>query len=106
MAILTETIVYRRPKRCRTFNLSPVEQANVKRALRVIYQRFDDWGAFAAVLGCYKNSLIMAAGNGFTKQSRPSIGLAVRAAQVAGVPVEQILSGAWPGGKTCPTCGR
>jgi len=107
VAILTETITRRRPRRARTFELSAAEQANVKKALRFIYKRqFRDWSEFAAQLGCYRHTVIMAAGKGNSHQSRPSIGLAVRAAQIAGVPVESILSGCWPNDNTCPRCGR
>jgi hypothetical protein len=107
VAILTETITRRRPRRSRTFELSAAEQSHVKKALRFIYKHwFKNWADFADQLGCYRHTVIMAAGKGNSHQSRPSIGLAVRAAQIAGVPVESILSGTWPNNNTCPRCGR
>lgn len=107
MAVLRERVEWRRPKLAHTFALSATEQANVKRALRVIKRRFKRWHEFADALGCYRPTLVMAAGNGRSHQSAPSIALAVRAAQVAGVHVEDVLSGAWPGKRQpCPTCGH
>jgi len=35
---------------------------------------------------------------------RPGAGLAIRAARLAGVPIEDVLSGAWPKAGACPRC--
>jgi hypothetical protein len=41
-----------------------------------------------------------------SKGGRPSVGLALRAARLAYVPLEDILSGRWPGKGPCALCGK
>jgi hypothetical protein len=40
------------------------------------------------------------------RSGKPSVALALRAARLAGVPLEDVLSGAWPKEGSCPMCGR
>lgn len=105
MTILTKPKVWRadRPvnETRRSSDLTPAERENLRAALRFLRVRLG---------GCAKLAEAMRA-NVQTLQSatRPrrslGAGLALRAARVAGVPVEDVLSGAWPG-ERCPHCGR
>ena len=90
VTILREPTIWRRPstRGPRPSDLSSVEQANVKRALRVLARRVGGQRQLAAAMGI-----------GYTA------GVALRAARLALVHVEDVLSGAWPG-KRCPHCGR
>jgi hypothetical protein len=106
VTILRETQTWRRPRKHVAFELSPEEQANVKRALKAIRAQVGGWRPLAQRLRCSVEAVRKPAGNGIRSNSVPSPGLALRAAQVAGVPVEDILSGAWPRECSCPTCGR
>jgi hypothetical protein len=106
VAILTETVRRGRAPRRRTFELNATEQANVKLALRVLRKRLGGWEVLARKLGCTSDALTHAAGDGVGKASRPSIGLAVRVAQAAGIAAEDMLSGAWLKDVPCPVCGR
>ena len=106
MAALTERTSWRKPKQLtvggRTPDLTPDEVANVKRALRVLKVRHESIPALAAVLGVNEATLRKAT----ARQRTPSMGLALRAARLAGVPLEEILSGSWPRPGACPLCGR
>lgn len=106
MAVLRERKSWHRPRRRRTFELSPREAANVRVALRFIRQQFRTWEALARELGCTANVVQRAASNTKVKRWQPSAALALRAAQAAGVPVEDVLSGAWARDIPCPVCGR
>ena len=86
----------------RTPDLTPDEIVNVKRALRVLKVRHESIAALAAVLGVNEETLR----NATVRQRKPSVGLALRAARLAGVPLEDVLSGAWPKVGSCPHCGR
>lgn len=80
--------------------LFETERANVQRAIRYLRARFGTPEAFAAALGISVEALWKATG----PQRPPSRRFAQALAQVAGVAVDALLSGAWPGNQ-CPTCG-
>jgi hypothetical protein len=106
VAVLREKVVRRRPRRRRVFELNADEQLQVKRALRVLRVRFGGWEVLAAKLGCNVDTLQKAAGNGTGKNAQPSAGLALRVAQAAAAPVEDMITGAWLKDIPCPLCGR
>jgi hypothetical protein len=106
VAILREVQDRRRPRKRRAFELDAAEQANVKRSLRVLQARLGGWEAVARKLGCTADTIQKAAGNGAGRAYRPSVGLAVRVAQLAGLPVESLITGAWFKEQACPLCGR
>lgn len=108
MSILRERQVWKRaaelPKRqtARMNELTREEQANVRHALAVLRVRHGSFKEVAAVMGVNRNHLTeMANGN-----EKPGAGLAIRVARVAGVPVDDVLSGAFPRPGSCPMCGR
>ena len=106
MTILTKREVWTRPRVIGpsryTPDLTAEEQANVRRALQVLRRRFGSWAAVAEAL----HVKVETAKKGGGTNSKPSVGLALRVTRVAGVPLEDILSGAWPKPGACPTCGR
>lgn len=101
MAILTEKKSWTRPKRARGFELTATEQANVKKALTALRIRMGGWDELAKAIGATRDAVTK---NG-NKRGRPTAGMALRAARVAKVSVEEILSGSWPKPGTCPHCG-
>lgn len=106
MAILTERVTWRReasPKRARS-GMTREAQANVMAALRVLCRRFGSWAALAEAMGTTKATLQTVRSP--VGSRRIGAGLALRAARVAGVPVDDILTGAWPRPGACPCCGR
>jgi len=105
MTILTKRSEWRvvRPSNetRRSTDLTPEEQANMRRALLFLRARYGSWAKLATALRAKHHTVERAGGYG-----RPvGAGLAVRAARLAGVPLDDLLSGAWPGTR-CPTCGR
>jgi hypothetical protein len=83
-------------------DLSPEEQASAKAALRFLATRHGG----AASLAKAMRSTLGAVAHALSARGTVSAGLALRAARVAAVPVEEILCGAWPKPGACPTCGR
>jgi hypothetical protein len=105
MTILTSTKTWRRPAplaRVTTPDLTPDEIANVKRALRVLCTRHGGWATLAQAMGTNAGNLQVS----IVRNRKPSVAVALRAARVAGVPLEEVLSGAWPKPGACPHCGR
>jgi hypothetical protein len=105
MAILREREVWKRPPRQRSHRvdwLSPDETANVRKAVEILRAKHGDLKRLARAMGVSYQALIRAMGDG----SKPGAGVALRAAKLAGVPVEDVLSGAYAKGWVCPTCGR
>ena len=103
--ILTERTVWKRPRPAnasRTPDLTPEEIANVKRALRVLRERVGGYQQLAAALGANRRTVQAA----LETRTKLSVGLALRAARLAGVRLEEVLSGAWPKAGACPHCGR
>jgi len=82
--------------------LTPEEQSNVKSALRVLRVRLGGLEPLSKELKCCSRTVKWA----YSKKRRPSAGLAARAARLANVPIDDVLSGAFPKPGTCPHCGR
>ena len=105
MVALTERTSWRKPRQLtggRTQDLTSDEIVNVKKAIRVLRVRHGGIAALAAILGVNAATLRQAA----ARKRPPSVGLALRAARLAGVPLEDILGGSWPRPGACPHCGR
>jgi hypothetical protein len=106
VAILRERQRWTKPrpvdKPRRSSDLTPEEQTHAKAALRQLYRRFGSWTALAEAMQA-KTSVVK---NAVSKRRHVSAGITLRAARVAGVPLEDILTGAWPKPGSCPTCGR
>ncbi len=86
----------------RSSDLTPEEQANAKAALRFLATRLGSGAKLAAAMG----SNLAAVRHASKKRGAVSAGIALRVARVAGVPLEDVLSGAWPKAGACPHCGR
>jgi hypothetical protein len=106
MPILRERIAWSRatpPDKTRTSSdLTPDEQRHVKAALAFLVRRHGSYAKLATVAGTKRATLVLAGG----KRGTVSAGIALRVARAAKVPLEDILSGAWPKPGACPTCGR
>src|SRR5262249_24101805 len=102
--VLREKKVYIRPstKRPRVDALTPEEQANTKKALRFLRSRHGGAPKLAKALGVLQSLIEKAV----RTRKPPSLGLAFRAARLAGVPLEELLAGRWPPEGACPHCGR
>ena len=103
--ILTERVTWKKPRppneTRRSSDLTPEEQENVRTALKVLRIRFGGWERLGVAMRAKRQIVRHAA---FTK--KPSAGIALRAARLAGVPLEDILSGRWPQKGACPMCGH
>lgn len=103
MTILRTTKQWSRPsQRHRLEDLTPDEQGRVRAALVFLSRRFGSWEALAKVMNVKVGTACYSGG----QNSKPSAGIALRAARAAGVPLEDILSGAFPPAGACPSCGR
>ncbi len=106
MAILRERVSWAKPRpqgeSRYTSDLTPEEQANVRLALRFLRVRLGGPTQLAAALKVKPKMIANACG----VRGKPSAGLAIRAARMAGASVEDVLSGAFPPVGTCPHCGR
>jgi hypothetical protein len=78
-----------RRTRCSALRLSPEESRAVKVAIRKVAAARGGYISLAVAIGIPSSTLYHAARPG----SRPSPGLAIRLAAVAGVPVEVLLGG-------------
>lgn len=85
----------------RTSDLTPEEQANVRRALHVLRRRLGSYEALAKAMRANGRTLEQ-----YGSKAAPSAGIAIRLARLAGVPVDDVLTGAWPVAGACPHCGR
>jgi len=87
----------------RSTDLTPEEQVNVRRALHVLRRRMGGWAALVKVLRV-KTSTLQNHGS----KRAPSAAVAIRAARLAEVPVDDLLAGRWPNFAegACPHCGR
>jgi hypothetical protein len=106
MTVLTRREEWRRPAalavRAKAPELTEEERAHLQRALRFLRVRAGSGPKLAAALGIGVKALDRAIG----KRVRGGALLALRAARLAGIPVEDVLSGAWPSPEACPHCGR
>lgn len=82
--------------------LTEDERQCVKAALVFLRRRYGTWTALAKAMGIKRATVLYAAG----KRGSVSAGVALRAARAAAVPLEDVLSGAWPKPGMCPYCGR
>ena len=104
MTILTAKQTWRRnpepePKQLGN-RLGPVERDNVRRAAVYLCGRYASLDACAAALGITREAVKKAC----QVRRAQTYRLACILARGAGVPVEKILSGLWPGDR-CPHCG-
>ena len=106
MTILRAPKTWTRPQPAtetrRASDLTPEEQANVKRALRVLRTRLGSLTALATALRVNPHTLRWY----WQKRGKPTAGIALRAARLATVTVEELLAGRWPIEGACPHCGR
>lgn len=102
MAVLSHPVGWRRTaKRDVDADLNPTEQTNVRKALRFLVKRYGSWSKLAGAMGSKSGRIENAASRGAV-----TAGLALRAARVAGQPLERLLDGSWPTATMCPHCGR
>jgi hypothetical protein len=103
VAILSHPISWRRAaQRDVQADLTPEEQENVKEALRFLSKRHGSTGKLAEAMGVTRARVLEAS----SRARGVTAGLALKASRVAKVPLETILSGAWPKPTACPHCGR
>jgi hypothetical protein len=106
MTILVKRETWAKPRLAtetrRSSDLSPEEQAHAKAALRFLAKRHGTLRKLASAMGTNFRTLQTAV----EKSGTVSAGIALRAARAAGVPLEDVLSGAWPPAGACPYCGR
>jgi hypothetical protein len=104
MGVLQQTKAWRRERPAnqtkRSSDLTPEEQENVRKALRFLAVRLAGWRELAKAMGAGEPTVWKSAHRG-----RVSAGLALRASRVAKVPLEDMLSAAWPPEGVCPHCG-
>ena len=105
MAILRERTVWAKERPAnvtrRATDLNPEEQAGVRKALQVLRRRLGTWGGLAKALRVKTRTL-----QSYGTKRVPSAAVAIRAARLAGIPVEDLLNGKWPVEGACPHCGR
>jgi hypothetical protein len=102
MAVLTHPVAWRREaRRDVEADLSPQEQQNVRKALRSLAKRFGTYAKLATAMRAKEATVMKALYRGPV-----SAGVALRASRAAKVPLEDILTGAWPKPGMCPYCGR
>lgn len=102
MPVLRERVAWSRPKARRGPDLTPEEAQRVKATLTILKVRYGTWTAVAEAMHLKVATVKYAA----ERRGGVTAGVALRAARAAGVPVEDILSGAWPKPGMCPHCGR
>lgn len=106
MRILKEKEVRRRERAPRDHELvnelGATERANVIAALNVMHIRLGTWQAVAKAMSVTPRVVE----NAVARKRKPSAGLAIRVARLAGVSVDDVLSGAFPKPGSCPMCGR
>ena len=81
--------------------LSPVEQHNVRVALRVLRVRYQGWGLLAKALRRETESLAKVA-----RGMPVTADLAFRVAKLAEVEIGALVTGGWLPLGTCPHCGK
>jgi hypothetical protein len=88
-----------RPRR-RIAELTPEEQAGVRRALKALAIRYGTVKSLAKVMGCSTASINLA------MRKPPSVALALLASRAAGVSISDVLGGKFPREDECPLCGH
>jgi hypothetical protein len=104
VAILRVREVWRKPnvRRRRSTDLTADEAANVRKAVMFLRKRFGTATQLADALGVTDRLVERIC----SVRGRPGAAVAIRAARLAGVGVDEILAGAWPRPGACPYCGR
>lgn len=106
MTILTERRSWSRHRpqneTKRSSDLTPTEQANVRAALSFLRVRFGTMRKLAEAMKAQKTTVSFA----LNPKRAVTAGIALRVARVAGVPLEEVLTGRWPALGACPHCGR
>jgi len=104
MAILLKREVWRRTTpllRRREPDLTDAQVAALKRSLVYLRVTVGGRNKLARALRVHATTLSRV----LSDRKRPSAVIALRAAKLAGQPVDRVLDGSWPGG-ACPHCGR
>ncbi|HEY8041230.1 MAG TPA: hypothetical protein VIF15_15595 [Polyangiaceae bacterium] len=105
MTVLTKRTEWRldRPanQTRRSTDLTPEEQANVRRALHVLRRRLGGYHELAKAIRVPATTL-----QKHGSKKAPSAAVALRLSRLAGVAVEEMLTGRWPVEGACPHCGR
>jgi hypothetical protein len=103
MAILTHPVAWRRPRgpSVRERDLDEAQLGNVKLAVEFLRTRLGTRRKLAAALRLLPSTLARAT----LREPRVSLRTALRVARLAGVPLDDVLGGAWPG-ERCPWCGH
>lgn len=105
MTILVKREVWRKPHLVapeQASTLTAEEVENARRAIRFLRTRLGGGPKLAAALRVKLQVVEKACGG----LRRPSVELVLRAARLAGVPLEDVLSGSWPPAGMCPFCGN
>ena len=105
MAILMKREVWRRTVpliRRREPDLTDAQVAALKRSLLYLRVTIGGRNKLARALRVHATTLSRV----LSDRKRPSAVIALRAAKLAGQPVDLVLSGAWPPAGACPHCGR
>lgn len=82
--------------------LNQEQRDGVRRAIATLSGRYGSLTKLAKAMGVHSTTVIRSA----RVTGKPSAGLAVKLAKLAGVPVDDVLSGAFPKPGSCPVCGR
>ena len=85
----------------RPCELTRAEQESVWAGVLKLRAEYPTWPALAAALGVNRVTLVMMKPG----QRVPTVGLAFRISRLVGVPIDDVLSGAFVRGR-CPMCGR
>ncbi len=103
MGTLTHAVAWRKKaKRDVDADLTEEERAHVKAALAFLRRRLGSVAALAKAMGV-KPCRVWTS---MSPSGAVSAGVAMRTARVARVPLEDVLSGAWPKPGACPYCGH
>ena len=106
MTILRARQVWKRPRKPRAREtldrLTPEEAANVAVVVKVLCVRLGTTTNVAKAMQTNPKTIQRAVSG----KKQPSAGMAIKAAKLAGVPVDDVLSGEFPKPGSCPMCGR
>ena len=108
MSILRERVTWKKPKDTtpraleRLDELTPEQRANVRKAMDVMRIRHGGLTNVARAMKVSHKALLVA----MRGPRKPTAVIAVRVALLAGVTVDDVLTGAFPKPGACPMCGR
>jgi hypothetical protein len=95
----TDTRPPKAPKH--SLRLTDDQRSRLDAALRGLRLKYGTWDRVAAAMGMCASSL-----QKVRRHRAGSLGMAARAANLAGVSLEVLLSGGFRDAATCPTCGQ